>query len=361
MKILPRYIAREMVMPLLFGVAAFTSLFISSDLLNLANLVVETGAPLQAALKVFILKMPQVIVWTLPMSVLLATLLSLSKLSANSEIVAMKAGGMGFLRMVRPVLIVAVLVSLLAFLTQEEVVPAANTRAEKVMVEELYGSSLPTVTNHVVVKKQDGANLLWLLYAREFDSGTQTLTDVTIVTMEANRPRQATYATRVVWDDNTWFMENGVTHVLGDDTAYTMTFNSGRQPISLDQTPAQLAAGQKDPEQMSLAELRSHIAVLRAQGALVRDLEVKMHLKYSIPFAALIFALVGAPLGVQPHRSATSIGFGLSIILIFVYYTLMTLGSALGQGGYLPPWLAAWGQNIVLGSAGCLLIVRQAR
>lgn len=361
MKILPRYIAREMSMPLLFGVGAFTSLFVSGDLVNLANMVVQTGAPLTAALKVFLLKMPQVIVWTLPMSVLLATLLSLSKLSAGSELVAMRAGGVSFTRIILPVLEVSLLVSLLSFVIQEAVVPASNTQAQRVMVEELRGSSLPTVTNHVVVKKQEGGNLRWLLYARQFDSKTQVLSDVTIVNMEGNQPRQATYANRVIWDNNTWYMEQGVTHMLGEDNSFTMTFDSGRQPISLDQTPRQLAAGQKDPEGMSLTELKAHIAVLRSQGAQVRDLEVKMHSKYSIPLAALIFALIGVPLGVQPHRSASSIGFGLSIILIFAYYTLMTLGSALGQGGYLPAWLAAWGQNIVLGGVGLFLIARQSR
>lgn len=361
MKIITRYIACEMLMPLLFGVAAFTSLFISGDLINLANMVVQTGAPLAAALKVFLLKMPQIIVWTLPMSVMLATLLSLSKLSANSEIVAIHAGGVSFIRIIFPVLGVALLVSLLSFITQEAVVPASNTQAQRVMIEELQGSSLPTVTNHVVVKKQEGANLSWLLYARQFDNKTQVLSDVTIVNMEANQPRQTTYARQVIWDKNTWYMEQGVTHMLSEDSSVTMTFDSGRQPISLDQTPQQLAAGQKDPEGMSLAELKSHISVLRSQGVQVRDLEVKMHSKYSIPLAALVFALVGAPLGIQPHRSATSIGFGLSIILIFVYYTLMTLGSALGQGGYLPAWLAAWGQNIVLGGCGLIMIARQSR
>jgi len=360
-KIISRYIAREMSMPLLFGVCAFTSLFLSGDLLQLANVVVETGAPITAALKVFVLKLPQIVVWTLPMSVLLATLLSLSRLSANSEIVAMRAGGISFTGIFAPVIAIALFISILSFTIQELVVPAANTNAQRIMVEEVRGRSLPTVTEHVVVKRQSGSQLVWLLYARRFDSRTQELTDVTIMNMENNRPSSTTYASRVVWENDTWYMESGVTHVLDGDAAYTMTFGSGRQPIALDQTPKQLAQLQKDPEQMSLAELKQHIAILQAQGAEVLDLEVQMHLKYSIPLAALFFAIVGAPLGVQSHRTATSIGFGLSIIVIFIYYTLMTLGSALGQGGYVPPWLGAWWQNIILGVFGLFLWRRRAR
>lgn len=360
MRIISRFLVKEMAMPMIYGVCAFTSLFVSGDLLNLANLVVETGAPVAAALKVFILKMPQIVVWTFPMSVLLATLLSLSRLSANSEIVAMRAGGLSYSRMVMPLFVLAFCVSLGTFAIQEEVVPAANTLASRIMIQEIRGGQLPTVTNHVVIKHMQENLMDWLLYAREYDGKTQVLSDVTIIQLQNNKPQQTTFAKRVVWDKNTWYMEQGTTHVLSGDSAYTMQFGSGRQPVNIGQRPEEIAAGQKDPEQMSLAELREHISILRSQGAQVHALEVKMHLKYAIPLASLVFALVGVPLGIQPHRSAASIGFGLSIVVIFVYYVLMTLGSALGQGGFLPPWLAAWMQNIALSAFGGYLLVRQS-
>jgi lipopolysaccharide export system permease protein len=361
MRIISRHLVREMAMPLAFGVCAFTSLFVSGDLLNLANLVMETGAPVAAALKVFVLKLPQIVVWTFPMSVLLAILLSLSRLSASSEIVAMRAGGVSFFRMVAPLLGVAFLVSVVTFIIQEAVVPAANTKAHRVMVQEIRGGQLPTVTNHVVIKRHQASDLEWILYARRFDGKTQVLSDVSIMRMQDNKPQQTTYAGRIVWEKNTWYMEEGVTYVFGSDSAFTMQFGSGKQPIALGHTPQEIAAVQKDPEQMSLAELREHIGILRSQGAEVNALEVKMHLKYAIPLASLVFALVGVPLGIQPHRAATSIGFGLSIIVIFIYYILMTLGSALGQGGYLSPWLGAWIQNMVLSAFGIVLMVLQRK
>src|SRR5690606_36165035 len=101
--------------------------------------------------------------------------------------------------------------------------------------------------------------------ARRFEAKTQTMTDVTIVQMDGDQPRQVTYAGSVVWDGNTWYMTDGVVHVLGDDTAVTMSFGAGRQPVSIDQTPTQIAARQKATEEMSLKELKEHIAVLRSQ------------------------------------------------------------------------------------------------
>jgi len=91
----------------------------------------------------------------------------------------------------------------------------------------------------------------------------------------------------------------------------------------------------------------------------VRRHLVQLHLKVALPAASIVFALVGAPLGMQSHRRAASIGFGLSIVVIFVYYVLMSVGSALGEGGQLPPALGAWLQNILLGAFGIIMILRR--
>lgn len=351
--LLDRYIIREMMGPLVFGVGAFTSLFVGGDLLNLAGTVVELGAPIEPALKVFILKLPQIIVWTLPMSVLLATLLSLSRLSANSEIVAMRAGGTSFTRLAAPVLFVSVVVSLVSFVVNETIVPGSNAESRRVMVEEVRGGTLPTVTRHVVIKGERGNNLDWILYANRYDNRTSTFHQATLVYMSQNEPVQTAFADRIVWKDDVWVMENGVAyHFSPEGNVVVATYPAHTRRVDLGQTPREIARLRKDPEEMSLAELREHIGVLSSQGADVRSLEVQMHLKFSIPLASVVFALVGVPLGIQSHRSASSSGFGLSIIIIFLYYVLMSIGSALGQAGTLPPPLAAWIQNIILGAYG---------
>src|SRR5690606_6830080 len=141
-------------------------------------------------------------------------------------------------------------------------------------------------------------------------------------------------------------------HFSPEGNVVVATYPAHTRRVDLGQTPREIARLRKDPEEMSLAELREHIGVLSSQGADVRSLEVQMHLKFSIPLASVVFALVGVPLGIQSHRSASSSGFGLSIIIIFLYYVLMSIGSALGQAGTLPLPLAAWIQNIILGAYG---------
>lgn len=357
---LDRYLMREMIAPLLFGVGTFTSLFVSGDLLQLANLVVEVGAPVLPAFKVFILKLPQTIVWTLPMSVLLATLLSLSRLSANSEVVAMRAGGVSLLRIAAPIFGLSLLISTLGFGVGETIVPLANARAHVTMVEEVRGGQLPTVTRHVVLKGERGGTLDWLLYANRYDSRTSTFYKATLVYMNENQPVETAFADRIVWERDRWVMQNGIAyHYSPSGEVVVAEYPSHTRPVNLGQSPKQVSRLQKDPEEMGLGELQRQIDVLRSQGADVRVLEVKKYLKYSIPAASFFFALLGIPLGIQSHRSASSTGFGLSIIIIFSYYVLMTLGSALGQAGVLPPVLAAWMQNIILGGFGLWRFARK--
>lgn len=359
MRRLDRYITKEMLSPFLFGIGVFTSLFVSSDVLRMASFISELGAPVDAVFRAFVLQLPQVIVYTLPMSMLLAILLSLSKLSSQQEIISMRAAGIPFARIVAPLLVAALVVSGIAFALNELVVPVANLESERVMTVEVRGRSLPTAQDHVFIRNSDSLGE-WLLYARRFDGKKQEMNDIVFIRLENHRPVETTSAIRALWVDDAWYMEDTKTHVyLDDERVVTLTYPEGRQPMQIQQTPSQIAQRQRDPEQMSLVELREHVAMLREQGVDVKKLEVDMHMKYALPLASFIFALVATPLGMQPTRSASSLGFGMSIIIIFAYYFLMSLGNALGQSGTIPPALGAWLQNIVIGGTGVFLIIRQ--
>ncbi|NLA58863.1 MAG: YjgP/YjgQ family permease [Firmicutes bacterium] len=360
MRILDRYVAREMLAPMFFGICAFTSLFVGTDLLRLVTVAMELGAPLTTVGKLFVLRLPQIVVWTFPMAVLLSVLLALSRLSANSEIVAMKAGGLSFYRIALPALVIGILMTCATLAINELVVPVANAEYTLTWME-MRGQTLPRITRNVILRRYSGNVLSWFLYAARFDSQLQVMEDVTIVTLKNGRPEEITYAPRIVWDETGWFMEDGVSHFYdGSGGTVTMRFAGGRQPVDIGQKPREIIASQKNPDEMNIRELARHIEILRSQGAETQKLEVDWHLKWAIPTASIVFALVGAPLGLQSHRSASSVGFGLSIIVIFIYYVIMTLGSALAQGGYLPPMLGAWLQNLILGILGIYLMRRAA-
>lgn len=355
---LDRYILRELTGPLLTGILAFTGLFLSVDLVQIVRMTAEYGAPLSLTLELFALRLPQVIVYTFPMAVLLATLLTLSRLSSTSEIVAMQAGTVSFYRIVAPVIALGLLVTCVSLAVEEWVVPAANYEYRRVVTEDVQGGQLPTVTRNVILKEYQGGILKGFLYASRYDSAVRTMYDVTIVEMERGRPVRTTYAARVVWQGNTWMMEDGAIYAHDGDPGLTVDFRQGTQPVSIGYRPEQVVQAQKSPEEMTIRELRDHIATLETRGVDTREHVLQLHLKFAVPAASFVFALLAAPLGVQSHRSATSVGFGMSILVIFAYYILMTVGTALAESGQLHPVAGAWLQNVVLGAAGFALMWR---
>lgn len=361
MRRLDRYILIETLTPLLFGLAAFTSLFIGTDLVNLSQMIIRYGAPWSVLVEMLLLKSPEFLVWTFPMAMLMATLLSLSKLSGTSELVAMRAGGVSYYRLMMPVILLAVVVSGATIAINEYLVPSADLRYQKILYEKVYQKSLPKVTNNIMLDEYQGGKLSRIIYGVKYDSSTQTMTDVSIIQFEQGRPAQQTTAKKLVWEKDHWYLEDGTIYLLniGNDAPVAkMSFQGGRQELPLDYQPRDIPRLNKKPDKMSIRELSAQIMLLQDNPEKLREYQLQYHLKFSIPFASLVFALVGAPLGIQSHRSARSIGFGLSIVIIFVYYILLTMGSAMVQGGYLPPIVGAWWQDVGLFLVAMFLIYK---
>ena len=362
MKIVYRYVLQELIQPFLFGVFAFTSIFVGSDvLISLAKLMMEYGLAIPTTIKLFFLSLPQIVVWTFPMSMLLASLLAFGRLSGDSEITALKAGGISFIRLVIPVLIVALLVSGLTIWLNDTLVPKSASLYEEIVWEIKHGETKPKSQENLRIAPVDSetGKLDFILTATKFDGETQTLKEVTLQNYENGKVVNIIQAKEAKWLDSKWVFIDGVSYTITAEGRVPQTkFNRMNMKNRLQRDPDQIARRQKEPEEMSLDELEKHIALMKEEGRNVKKLKVTYHQRYSIPFACFIFALVGAPLGLQPNRSGSSIGLGLSIIVIFIYYTMMTVGSALGQSGHLSPWLGAWLQNIIFIAVGVLLLYR---
>lgn len=360
--ILDRYMLSEFVGPFLFGVVAFTSIFLASDVLfEITRLVMKGSVGAGTAVKLFALSLPRILVLTFPMSTLLAALLSLSRLSQGSEIIAMRASGVSFLRITAPLMAAALVISAFTVGMNEYVVPFANSMYRRVMTVEVLKQK-PLMGQNIVLREFKDGQVSQLLFAREYDGTTQVMSDVVIQDFEGGKLRRTTEARRGEWDDDGWYFYDGriVDFGSGKDGAMVrLTFQ--RQLIPVNKRPEEVLEEQRDPEEMTMGELRRHIEALRAQGQPVQELEVQYHLKLAIPAASFFFILVAAPLGIQSHRSAKSMGFGVSIIIIFAYYCVMTLATALGQSGAISPVLGAWLADILLGIVGAFLVMRANR
>lgn len=351
MKKIDWYIFRELAGPFLFGVMAFSSILIGSNLLfKLANYLLELNMPLRLAGKIFMLELPGVIVLTFPMSTLLATLLAFGRLSGNSEIIAFRAGGVSFARMMVSVMILGLLTSGMTVYINEKIVPYSAFQTRKLIWEFSHKAQLPSTQKYLSMTPVDQETGLpdYILYAEGFDSDSNTLSQVYFQDFEGEQLHTIVEAKEARWLNGKWVFFEGKYYYFPTENQPVVSGTFSEYSIkSMDRTPNQVALSSKNEEEMSAMELRELIRVYLREGQDVAKLLVKFHQRFAIPLSCLVFALLGAPLGLQPNRSGSSIGLGLSIIVIFVYYVVMTVMGTFGQAGFISPVLGAWLPNML--------------
>lgn len=362
MRILDKYILKEMLGPFVFGIAAFSSIFIGTNILvKLTKFITQYDAHVLTIVKLFIYSLPNIIVLTFPMSMLLASLMAFSRLSSTSEITAMKSGGQSFARLAVPVLIAAFFVSGAAVILNEALVPASNIAYDNIVCREVEKNTQPVVRDHVIIKNITKGEMETLTYARNFVIESSTMNKVAVQEYQNGRLVRVENAERAVWQDGFWLMYDGATTQLAADGRVERIIPFAEKELPIDKNPVSISREQKDAEDMTMRELREHIADLKREYVTTNLYEVELYQRLTIPLASFVFAMIGMPLGLSPQRSSSSIGLGLSIIIIFIYYILLTISTALGKGGTVNPLLAAWIPDIIGILVGSYLVYKSSR
>ena len=350
MRLVDRQVLRDLVGPFLFGVAAFSSVFFAgSYLLKLTGWIMN-GMPVLTALQVVLLYMPSIVVYTLPMATLLAVLLAMGRLSGEHEVVALYASGVSIYRIAVPILGLGLAVSASAIILNEVIAPRANLRNQELQA--------------AVLRQTKPADKQFSVY----DAGTQSLIDVnggmdpdtgvmknvSIYKYTNGRPTTVFYAARGVWSGLSdpahryqWRLYDGFSQTIGTDFTVFSTFEKTQtKEIEIQKTPDQLALFPKDPNQMSFTELSRLVKYLETHPDRgldrIRQLDVDRWNKLSLPISSLVFALLAAPLGIRPQRSASSVGLGLSILVILLYWMVWHYTSSLAVQGNLDPVVGAF-------------------
>jgi lipopolysaccharide export system permease protein len=356
MRLLDRYMSRELVWPFLVGVAAFTAILMGTNLLfQLAKLALS-GVPLAKVLRLFFLGLPAFVVLTFPMSMLFSSLMAFGRLSGESEMVAMFASGISLYRMLIPVCIIAALVCGLTWEFNELVVPWASRSAET--LKEEVGQVQPRTRVILPQYEPGGDRLIRLALASGYDSKKQALTDVNFMQFSHG---QLTFAVTAP----TARFTGGKIWEFYDATVWEGEFTHKVKSVRYDigRAPDEVKSGQPKPEQMTYEELRNYIrhqADDGIRGPLILQNEVELQRKIALPFTSLVFAAVGAPLGIRPSRRSSGFGLGLgfSVLIIFAFYVMTSYLEVLGGQGGLDPVLAAWIPNLVTFGFGVVLLLR---
>lgn len=359
-KTLDRYIFLELLEPFLFGLGSFTAILSSSMIMfELVRAVVLRGMPLLVALQIFIFRLPGIVVYIFPMATLLAALLAFSRLSHDSEIVAFKASGVSLFRLIVPVLALGLIVSVVNLIFSEIVVPESN-KASKNLLVETAAKSPPKLQKNIFLPELERGALRRIFYAERMEG--QTMAGVIVQEFSGGKLSQIINAQEAAWekDKNQWLFKNGIIYLLSETGEYKHLIKFKEQYVAIKYTPADFYAGDRNPDEMNIPQLREHIALKERMGAGVVDYQIQLNMKMAIPFASLVFALLGAPLGLSPRRTSGSVGLGISIIVIFFYYILTFISMAFGELRLLPPFAAAWLPNLLTGGLGWYILSKAA-
>jgi len=355
-KIIDRYISKEILDPFLFGLASFTLILSASMVMfELVRAVVLMGMPLSVAGRLFLFRLPSVIVYIFPMAMLLASILTFARLSSDKEITAFKAAGISLYRVVLPVLVIGFLVSLLTLAFYEVVVPEASKATSDLMLETQLAKS-PKLQENVFLPEIEKGQLRRVFYARKLEG--HLMEGVIIQEFSDGRLSQLINAKTAEWKDDSWIFRDGITYLLSDSGEYKHLIRFNEQNILIKYSPSDFSSGDKKPDELNYASLKKFIALKKRMGVNTTDLEIQLNMKLAIPFACFVFTLLGAPLGLNPNRKSSSIGLGISVIIIFVYYVIMFLGMAAGQLELISPAVAAWLPNLITAGLGAWILYK---
>jgi lipopolysaccharide export system permease protein len=351
------YLLRQFITVLFICLLASISLFLVFELFDRMNVFIKESTPVSLVLSYLLFKIPLIAHLMMPIAMLVATLLSVGRLSQLSEITAMRACGVSIFFLARPLLIVGILVSFAMFLSGETIVPAATQR-----VEEIY---------HLDIKKkvENGAfsrSNFWYRKRNRFfniglyDSRAATLKGLSIFELDRNfRLVRRIDAQEAVWGGSPnigWTMHDVVEISVDKRGSYNSTVFA-KAPLVIDEQPADFYNMERSSEGMSYHDLKVYTDKLHAEGVSVTSYMVDLAAKISFPLVNLIVVLIAFPFALIPARSGNlTMSFVAGVTIGFGYYIVHALSMSLGNAELIPVTAAAWTANVLLGCIGGYLM-----
>ena len=362
MRKLTRYILGEILSHTLISCALFTFILFMPQLPRILEVVVRNTSTLTNVLEIFLFTLPNLFKVTIPMAVLVGVLLGFSRLAADSEIIAMRASGLGIGYFTRVASIVALGGMLLGLANALYLAPRANQAI--LQMEHSLETSQATYAIQPRVFYEDFRN--FVLYVQDVRSGAGAANWRKVFMANVADPSDpiittAAYATVVSDSPQELLMRlrDGAQHemISGRPDQYKITaFSSTELPLQLSaQGTVHLGRLETAIYALPLSNLLQHI-----HGPDSKRYLIELHNRFSYPFACFVLMLVGVPLGVASRRGGKSSGFVYALLLVSLYYFLSSVGSAFARQGKLPVFLGVWSANILFAAAGIFLIWQMA-
>ncbi len=361
-----RYILKEMLVPFSINIFIFAFLFLMTEMIEIANWIVNYNLSLWAVLTLIMFTLPSFLIFIIPMSIMLAVLLTFLRLSSDNEIVAIKSCGMSIYGLLPPVLLFAAFGFMLTIFMTLYGAPRAKASLEEMAMK-------VATTNVDIGLKERTFNDTFtgvMLYVNEINVKNKELIDVFIE--DKRQPDVVSTVTapsgRLIAEPEKYLyhliLSNGTIHQTNpkERSANSIQFNTYTLSLNFKEQAVNAAKRKKKRDEMSGTELRRYIEYMKARDKeAYNKAKMTLHRRYSIPVACLALGLLAFPLGIQSRATKRSFGLILCLFFFFVYYLLLTAGYSFGKSGAYPPVVGMWVPNLVMTGIGLFFLFQTGR
>ncbi|MCK5533949.1 LptF/LptG family permease [bacterium] len=342
------------------GFSISTFVLLLDKFVDLANLILSKGVNIFLVLRLFLYLIPSLLYLTIPMGFLMGSLLTFGKLSADNEIIAMRSSGLSLYHIISPILLLSLTVSLLLVFYNNNYAPRLQFSFKKLYYEIIYKAPLLKFDEHTFTNVQN-----YQIYIEKINKKKNELKGIVIYRKE----KKSDLPTLIIAQSGSLLNPQKEVFTLklkdgsiqkkdskNPDKYGQLFFQNYEIPLNFSKTKD--FSLNKSVLEMDSRELKEKIKTLKKDNAPTSSLEVWYYIRWAIAFTSFAFTLIGIPLGIKAHRGKKSFGFGLSLILFFIYYLLLSISLTLGERGFIDPRLDVWIPNIITGTAGFILLYK---
>jgi LPS export ABC transporter permease LptF len=357
---LTKYILKEQLYPFLTGFMFFTFILVLQQIFSLADLIINKNVAVLLVLKLFLIMLPVTMNQTVPMSVLFSAIMALGRLSGDSEIVALRASGTSIYRIVKPIVISGFIVFLLMAVFNETLLVYSSRNYNKIFIEILKSSPAAMLEDGIFtsvgdktiwvedINKQNGKLKNIMIFNKNDNTGWD------IIKAPSGKLMQNVDGSRSL----KLYAGKYFSSKPDSNSFSIVDFSGGTAELLLSESKIEYSAVDRtNPSELTSVELYKVIKSGKLKNK--RDTAlfyVELYKKLSLPFSCLVFVIIGAPVGISYRRTARGIGFGISIVILFIYYVLLMLGQSFAIRDIMNPFIGVWYPNFLLLTAGVIFI-----
>lgn len=356
MKLTDKYILGRFLRILGFSLLAAILVVLIVDVIENVDKFIDRKVPSPSVVYYYLLYLPFIVVLTMPVAVLMATMFTVGSIARSQELTVMKATGLSLYRISAPLLATGLILSILmvAF-TDLIMVPSESQRNSlKSRLIDRVASADALVRNNVIRPGENG----WVLFIRTYNENLRSGEDVLAQRLVENQIKTSIRADGIYWADSIWIMINTTIRSFEGDSEKEFRYHDTLYASFLSHTPKTLSYRMKKPRDTGFFELLELIKLKQLMGQDTARDKVELYLKITHPFINLILIIIGIPLAASPRRSGGAVGFGISLIISFLYFVILRAGQSFGYTRALPPVLAASIGNLIFLSVGIILFVK---